>query len=57
VLLNLALTSPIMYEATQYLPIKPGQDPSGSYEPGRAFLQVAFLAAFLGVNWQTGSSV
>ncbi|KAF8850424.1 hypothetical protein BDZ45DRAFT_193940 [Acephala macrosclerotiorum] len=48
-LLNLTLTQPIIDTPTQYLPLRPGQGPSGGYELGRAFLQ----AAFIGVNWQT----
>lgn len=48
-LLNLTLIQPIIDTPTQYLPLRPGQGPSGSYELGRAFLQ----AAFIGVNWQT----
>ncbi|KAE8444952.1 hypothetical protein EG329_014079 [Mollisiaceae sp. DMI_Dod_QoI] len=51
-LLNLTLTAPITTTATQYLPLRRGQGPSGSYELGRAFLQ----AAFIGVNWQAADN-
>ena len=48
-LLNLTLTAPIINTPTQYLPLRPGLGPSGTYALGRAFLQ----AAFVGVNWPT----
>lgn len=51
-LLNLTLTAPIINTPTQYLPLRPGKGPSGSYELGRAFLQ----AAFVGVNWETADN-
>ena len=49
-LLNLTLTTPIVPNRQQYLPIQPfhSSDGKGNYYFGRAFLQ----AAFVGINWE-----